>query len=1292
MLKASLRLAWKGIGHLSRITLVGTGLFALASASLILGLRYWILPDIERYHGIITVSASQAIGQPVSIGKIEADWRGIRPHLLLTDVHVLDKQGQTALALEHVDSVVSWTSLLTGQMNLYSLELDQPNLMVKRDAQGMLYIAGVALSDQSADTNLADWLFHQKHIVVRDARITWLDEQHAAPALAFDQVNLIIESSEFFGDNGTRHRFALRAFPPAELSAQIDVRGDFYSKNHDDQNAWHGQLYTQLDYADVGAWRTWLPLPPGFKNGMGALRSWVEVDAGKVVRLTADLALENVLAQLANDLPPLDLRTLRGRVAWQETANSMEVSTRKLSLQMNNGLLLQPTDFNLRLASAKGNMPASGEMRANILELSNLVGMTDYLPLEPDLKKQIAEFWPQGQVSHLQAKWQGDGDNLIDYEIKAHFDELSLKRVGNRPGFSGLSGEISGNKSGGTLALNARNLLLDAPLVMPEPLVFDTITAQGSWRLDDHGMGIKFSNVSVANADIAGNIYGSYQTQPNSPGLIDLTIQLTRGAVRHADRYIPLVALDKETHAWIRTALLDGQADDFRLRLKGDLKDFPFPENKKGIFQVQMRTRGAAVEYARDWPRIDNINGELLIQGKRLEVIAPSARTVGGHLQKVSVTLPDMASANLLLQVRGEAVGETARCLDFIQKSPVRGYIDGLTDNMTARGNGKLNLKADIPLGDSKPAKVSGNYIFADTEVDLGGGMPVLRKVNGELQFTESSMRTQNARAQIFDGPATLEVQSGADGAVNARVRGWANLDLLRKSAAHQLLRYLRGGSEWEASITLQKKLTDVLVTSDLAGTSSDLPAPFAKSMNEIIPLSFEMQSVTAQQDVITLQYGKLLAAKLLRREEEGDWVIKHGTINFGDTARWLPKDGVWLTGTVPQLPLDGWLNLAGAGSGTTPVNIAGADLLIQNLSAYGYKVRDLRVNARNHNGILTAQLASRETNGEMTWQANGKSKLAAHLRNLSLDKEENGKTGNGAPKPAAAGNVGASAASTEFPELDLVVDDFTLRGKQLGHLELLAQQREHDWLLERLRITNPDGVLAADGKYSLADGKAQTRVNLKLEINNSGKMLARFGYPNSVKNGSGKLEGEFAWGNRPDEFSHATLDGTLKLDTGKGQFLKIDPGIGKLLGILSLQALPKHITLDFTDVFSEGFAFDSITGTAQIKQGVLSTNDFRIDGSSAKVTMQGQVDLSHETQNLRIRILPTVGNSVSLLGAIASGPVVGIGTFIISKLLRDPLDKLASFEYNVTGTWADPNVTKAGQKNSASTSNENNP
>ncbi|PIV91698.1 MAG: TIGR02099 family protein, partial [Gallionellales bacterium CG17_big_fil_post_rev_8_21_14_2_50_54_146] len=208
-----------------------------------------------------------------------------------------------------------------------------------------------------------------------------------------------------------------------------------------------------------------------------------------------------------------------------------------------------------------------------------------------------------------------------------------------------------------------------------------------------------------------------------------------------------------------------------------------------------------------------------------------------------------------------------------------------------------------------------------------------------------------------------------------------------------------------------------------------------------------------------------------------------------------------------------------------------------------------------------------------------------------------------------------------------------------------------------------------------------QTDINLLLEISNAGKILARSGYPDTVKNGSGKLAAKLSWDGQPDAFSYAALNGTLKLDTGKGQFLKMDPGMGKLLSILSLQALPKRITLDFTDVFSEGFEFDNINGNATLKRGMMQTQDLHIDGSSAKVTMKGRVNLNDETQDLRVEILPTLGQSVSLLSAFAAGPAVGLGALVINKVLGNPLDKLMSFEYNISGTWGDPKVVKVGEK-----------
>lgn len=1281
MLRTSLRLAWRGLSHATRIMLEGALLFVLLFSSAVLALRYWILPDIEQYHNAIVTSVSQAIGQPVSVGKIEADWSGIHPHLLLSDVRILDKNipGVSALALQRVETAVSWSSLLHGELRLYSLVVDRPDLLVRRDAQGMLHVAGVALSSDSTSQNgVADWLLHQRYLMVQDARITWQDDLRGAPPLAFEHLNLLVEN------RGQHHRFALLADPPAALSSQLDVRGDFSGRNFEDLSAWHGQVYTRLDYADVNAWRPWVQLPAGFRRGHGALRGWLEVADGRVSRVTTDLALANVETQLADDLQPLNMRMLRGRIGWQSSAQGVEISTRGISLQMADGLMLQPTDFYLRLDSGQ---PGGGEIRANMLELADLASLTAMLPLDRDLKRRLAEFSPRGRISDLRAKWQNGNGRLAHYEINAKFEQLSVQKTDKFPGFSGVSGEVDGSDRSGTLALKGRAMTIDAPQIMPEPLEISALAGTGNWQTNAQGqLEVRFNDVAVDNADLNGTVYGSYQVAQSGPGRIDLNISLAHVALNHAERYIPLTALGRDTRNWLHNALQGGQAEDFHLRLSGDLNDFPFANGNKGAFQIQARIKDGVLQYAKDWPRIENIAAELRVEGQRLELTSTGATLMGLRLMKNSVAIPDMFGPDEMLQVRGDASGETARGLDFIQQSPVRGYIDGFTDGMTARGNGTLHLSADIPLSGSKLPVVSGSYHFTDNDINLGSGAPTLYKTNGDLLFTESSVAVRNATAQVLGGPATLSAQGSTGGVIAASAHGKFDADILRKKEPHPFLDYLHGGSAWEGSIQVRKGQRSIVVTSDMAGLASSLPAPFDKTADAAMPLRLEIKSTEENQDVILLQYGKLLSARLYRSEEGGSMAIKRGTLNFGGTGRWRSRDGVWLTGMLPNLSLEGWGGLMHGSAegpsraGGAPFTIAGVDLSIHRVEAFGYGVDDLRIRGRGQGGTLNAQLAAHDLNGEMSWQGQGMGRLVARLKNLSLGKSGGGKEGARkaeAPPPVQSG----VSAVTEFPELDMVVEDASWRGKQLGRVELLAKQHGREWNIERVRIVNPDGSLLAEGKYYPADGAARTQVHMSLEITDAGKMLARFGYPDSMSRGSGKLEGNLSWRGAPDDFNSAALNGTIKLDTGKGQFLKLDPGGGKLLSILSLQALPRHITLDFTDVFSNGFVFDSISGTAEVKQGVLSSNDFKIEGSSAKVTMMGQVDLEHETQNLRVRILPTVGNSVSLLGALVGGPAVGIGAFIANKILREPLDKLASFEYNVTGTWASPNVVKVGQQ-----------
>lgn len=1327
------RLLWHSLNWLTRLTIVASAVVAVLMALAIIVLRYWVLPDIEQYHDEITASFALAIGNPVTIGKIEGDWQGLQPRLNLSEVHILDQQRKPALVLPRVNSSLSWMSLFTAELRLASLEIDRPALVIRRNAQGKMFIGGVALSNQGGGNDLSNWLLHQSRMVARDALIVWLDEQRAAPPLVLKQVNLRIEN--LF----SHHRFALRAQPPEKLSTPLDVRGDFYGTSFDDLSKWRGQLFAQLDYTDVTAWRPWLDLPSEFSRGNGALRGWLKIENGKLAGITADLALHNVVTKLSEDVPEMAVLNLHGRAAWQDVAGGFEVSTKHLAMRLKNGIELQPTDFYFRTAKASNSQPASGEIRANLLQLETLVSLANFLPMEAGLRTKLDSYAPSGRVANLEAQWQGSPNKLDSYMIKGQFDNIAVRQVGEMPGFSGLTMDVDGGDASGRLNIDSRRLMVNAPGVMREPLSFVTLTGQANWRRRLGELSVNVDNVAVANNDLAGNLYGSYQTRVGTLGLLDLTVSLTRGDVRQSARYTPLVAVGKEASDWLNGALLAGHTEDLRIRIKGNLSDFPVDGTSNALLEIGGHAEDVVLEFDKKWPRIENLSGELLIRGNKLEVKSPSATMQGARLKNFEVTMPDMLSDDLPLEVKGEADAGSNTFLQFIQQSPVRGYIDGFTDGMSANGNGHLELFTNIPLLGNKPVKVAGTLRVQDNDINLGDGVPLLRKTNGALSFTESGMKASDVSAEILGGPATLNVETADGGVVHATARGRNNLEALRNSP---LLNYLHGGAAWDADISVQKKSVQVVVNSNLQGISSELPQPFAKPANEVMPLRFEIKPVLSKvegpvlskaegpvpskvedaapgkacpepcqkdeagageaRNIITVQLGKLLSARVLSRDENGEMAIKRGTVNFGGQGKLtdIPgeqellqgKDGVWLTGSLPVLSIQGWEGLAGGPAGSTQaVPIAGAKLHVEKLTGYGQTINGLRIDAARRGDGLAAQLSSTALNGEVEWQPRGfdtSGKLSARLRNLHWTADEQ-------PVPAAKPVKPAPSAKTEpadviqpsnLPALEVAIDNLQIHGKQIGRFELAGNPDGRDWRLRRLNITNPDGSLTGDGVWlgGQANAKnganAKTQLNLLLDISDAGKILDRSGYPNTVKKGSGKLTANLSWAGRPDEFSYANLDGKLKLDTGKGQFLKMDPGIGKLLSILSLQALPKHITLDFTDVFSDGFQFDNINGNATIRRGVMDTQDFHIDGSSAKVTMKGSVDLNRETQNLRVVIMPTIGDSVSLLGAFAAGPVVGIGSLIVNKVLGNPLDKLVSFEYNISGTWDDPSVVKVSK------------
>ena len=208
------------------------------------------------------------------------------------------------------------------------------------------------------------------------------------------------------------------------------------------------------------------------------------------------------------------------------------------------------------------------------------------------------------------------------------------------------------------------------------------------------------------------------------------------------------------------------------------------------------------------------------------------------------------------------------------------------------------------------------------------------------------------------------------------------------------------------------------------------------------------------------------------------------------------------------------------------------------------------------------------------------------------------------------------------------------------------------------------------------ADAATASELEFQIEASDAGSFLSRVGFANVVKGGKATLAGTLNWRGDPSSLDYPSLGGELKLEATDGQFLEIDPGIGKLLSLMSLQQLPRRIGLDFSDVFSKGFKFERIDAEARVEKGVMGLKDFKMSGSAADVEMRGDVDLARETQNLRVRIIPGVGDTAGT-ALVFVNPAVGVAAVIAQRVLKNPLGQMLAYQYTVTGSWSDPKVAR---------------
>ncbi len=1253
-----------------------------------LAFKFWVMPNISSYEAMLEQSASKAVGQPVDIGVLEADWSGFNPRVILRDVRMTPLVG-APLVLPRVEATFSWLSLPLLDLRLASLNLERPRLFMRRDAAGVITVAGIPVNVPSKPSPFPDWLIQQPRIVIKDAEITWRDELLDAPELRFGRVRVLLENR--FG----RHRFGGLAYPTAAAARRLELRGDLKGRSVHDVAGWSGDIYARVDGARFESWGRWVPwAQESVRSGVGDMRFWLTLKQGKALGLSGDVRLEQVAINIDKALPDLVFDSLTGHAGWARSKDVQSFFVDRLRFKTPGAALSEPAAVRINLTPDGVDGKSAGgfkrvDVSARNLRLEALTALTGALPLPKRGHDLIQSLNPRGLVEEGTGHWAGTGD----YAIKLLLREAGLNAYAKFPGANRLTARIEANQRGGSARLDGRGLNLALPNIFRHDLNFSQLDALADWQFDDAGMKLNFTVPRVANADLDGSAQGHLVFPKTGPVHVDIGAHLRRGEANAVYRYLPFKVGDNAYH-WLQRGLISGKSDDVRLVLKGPLDRFPFDKGG-GDFKVSIRMLDGVLDYAPGWPRIEGVNGMLVFHDMAMTLTADSGRILDTRLGPVKVSIPDLHySPEESLFVDGQAQGETRAFLDFIKRSPVFAHTDRFTEPFKAVGDGRLDLHLHIPLRQIDTTTLQGRFTFIDNRLDPGGDLPELSGVSGSIDFTQATLQAKDINAQVLGLPVTLAIDSvAAPGAraeqrqVRIRLDGEIDAAALRPHLPTALAGRVSGTTRWQATVGMSNAAADaprksgLSINSDLVGLAIDLPAPLGKSAAQAMPLNIVKEAAfVAGTDAVFARYGELLALRALLPREAPAQV--HLRLGAGEVS--APTGaGLWVSGALRTLDLDAWRRIHLGGTGVSAEEAAKlplreASVAFNALHLFNRRLNDTHVKLRPAGAGWRIALAGREITGEIVTIPTGAGiAMLANFKRLSLPEALPGASDHGLKGKGAGDAAGvADSLAKSLVSLELSADSAVLQGRELGELHLRLSPDRLGLRLDNFLLKTPDGQLS--GKGVLANHpRRPTRLEFELESANLGKLLDRLGMPGSVKRGSAHIAGPLGWTGGLEDFNFTALEGDLDVTLKQGQFLKADPGAGKLLGILSLQALPRRIALDFRDVFSEGFAFDEIVGSVHLERGSAYAKDLRMSGPAAKVRMSGVADLPHETQNLRVSIQPRLEDTVAVASALLGGPLVGVGAFIAGKVLQNPIGQAVSFEYAITGPWAEPVITK---------------
>jgi uncharacterized protein YhdP len=1295
-LRRRLRLARRGVWYTFAIGLV---LMALVA-----GVVSQLLPLAERHPDRIAAWLSERAGRPVTFDKVQTQWTRRGPLLRLTAMRV-GKGKQTVLIGDAEVLVSQYAGLLPGR-SFTELRLRGLDLTLEHNSDGRWSIRGLP-GQQQPGGDPFDALEGLGELQVIGGKLAVI-----APDLGIDshlpRVDVRLSVDEHRVRVGAR-AWAQMGKTPMEAVLDIDrVRGD-------------GNAYFAAKRADLAVWS---PLLHGagvtIESGSGRAEAWAELRSHRITMVTVD-ALLDALQLRGAPLPDLQgtlassrslFQHVEARARWQLVAGGWRLDAPML--RIGTGQQAQTLDG---LVVAGGQRYALLADRVDAAPLFAALALSDRIA--PQLRRWLLATKPEATLRNIVVAGNRGGA----MRASGHVDALGFAAGGDAPGVSGLAGELRGDDRGFNFVFDrGQKLRFDWPRGFGVPHVMALQGQIAGWR-EDAGWHVATPGLRIVDTALGATLRGGLWFQGDgSRPRIDLAVQLDDMPLTAAKGFWVHHLMSPASIRWLDMALVSGQLQGGRALISGDLDDWPFhgagvanpaafiaqgvaakgaaPEATTpksaapmgaapagavplGVFKATARIANAVLKFQPDWPAMDHVDADI--------AFVDDGFTVGGKgvlagvgIRRFDAGIPHFDKAELTVQAQGG--GDASQLLSLLKQSPLHKSYGDTIDNIDARGLAAVTFSLDLPMHDGGGAsKLGGTVALAGANLAEKRWKIAFADVRGRAEYGNSGFAADKLAVMHEGQPGKLSLRVG-DYTRDKRQAFEADLDanlstdnlIQRAPELGWLKPYLSGRSVWTVAVAIPRSTsagapaaaipTHLQLRSNLVGTTLDLPAPLRKATAVLLPATIDA-ALPLGSGEIKVALGNLIALRAHSGDKATGVRIVLGSNMVAEAP---PASGLIASGRAATFDALGWIALAkgGHGGGNT-MPLRSVDVSADRLLLLGAAFPDTRLQVMPTTGGTTVQVQGDALAGTVRVPDADGATVAGQFQRVHW----RGATATNAPGSVALVNIGPDIDPAKVPPLALDIADLRFGDATLGTATLRTHALVNGMRVDQLQVRAPKQRIDINGEWLGRGSAARTRLGIALDSDDFGALLAGFGYGGQLTGGHGQARFDAGWPGSPAAFRLDALVGTLKLAARDGQLIALDPGAGRVLGLLSLAQLPRRLTLDFHDFFSKGFAFSRIDGDIRLGGGQARSDNLVIDGPAAEIRIRGAANLSAQQYDQTIEVLPKAGNLLTVAGAIAGGPIGAAIGAAANAMLKKPLGRIGAKTYRVTGPWKEPKV-----------------